>query len=518
MEVVVKHILGFSVLTTLAIACSSSQGFNGDDTNSDGGNNDGSSPQDDGGNPTTDAAPPPANAPLVDDLNITGVTVLQGVEVTIVKNGSAVTGNAPLVAGRPGLVRVFVSPTSGWQPHAVTGVVTITTGGQAHTFISQLTPGAGASSDTSMTSTFNFNVDAASLGADSTYLVQLKDASSSGNNTGAQFPATGTARSMGVQTSGTLKISVYPIMFSSGGGTPSTGPLDVSAYQNVVQGMYPVTGATLTVQSPITYTGAIPTASGSNWSALLSWFTKNYRAIDAEADVYYYGAFAPSSSFQSFCGEGCVAGLSNVPSSPTNYTMKASIGLAYGGNSQDQQATGQTITHEVGHGHGREHSPTTQSIQGCSTPSGLDPDYPYTNGAIGVMGYDPFQKVTYAEATYYDIMGYCEFDWISDYTYSALFDWVAADNGADVIYPQATNYRWLLVNDDKTVIDQGTGIVNGIVSGTQLTVVLDDGTRVTGYFTPFDHIGGGQLLVPEPTHSSFVRVPSLTSSVIKLQH
>jgi hypothetical protein len=503
-------------LLATSVACSGNQNFGDDDDDSGNPGDDGSLPGDDGG--TADTSVPPTNAPLVDGLSITNIAVLQAVEVTIVKNATPVTGNAPVVVGRPALVRVFVQPTSGWQPHAVTGVLTLTTGGQAHTFTTSLSPSAGGSSDATLTSTFNFDVDAPSIGADTTYLVQLKDTSSSGNNTAAQFPTSGTARSLGAQTSGVVKINVYPILFSSGGGTPATDSLDVAAFQQIVQGMYPVTGATLTVESPITYTGAIPTANGSNWSALLSWFTKNYRATNAEADLYYYGAFAPATSFESFCGGGCVAGLSNVPSGPTNYSMKASIGLTYGGNSNDQLASGQTMTHEVGHGHGREHSPTTQSIQGCSTPSGLDPSYPYANGAIGVLGYDPVTKLQYPTSQYYDIMGYCAYDWISDYTYSALFDWIAADNGADIIYPQATTYRWLLVGDDGSITDQGAGPVNGIVSGTPYSVVLDDGTTVTGFFTPFDHLKGGQLLVPEPARSSFVKIPKLSPNAIKITH
>lgn len=515
-----KNILGLAALSILAasVACSGNNNFNGDDDdNGDSGNTgDDGSTNNDGGT-SNDASVPPANAPLVDDLNITNITVLQGVEITIVKNGAVATPNAPIATNRPALVRVFVSPTSGWQPHSVTGLLTLTTGGQQHQFTASLAPQAGGSLDSSMSTTFNFGVDAASIGTDTTYVVQLKDQNSSGNNTGAQYPASGTPTALGAQASGTVKVYVYPIMVS-GGSAPATDTTSIATYQAFFQGMYPVTGATLTVQSAITYTGAVPTANGSNWSTMLSWFTKNYRATNAETDVYYYGAFTPTASFASFCGEGCVAGLSNIPSSPSNGAVKASIGLGYGGDANDRQATAQTMTHEVGHGHGREHSPTTTAVQGCSTPSGIDPNYPYTDGELGVLGYDPFAKVEYSTQQYYDIMGYCPWVWISDYTYSALFQWVAADNGADMIAPQGmTTYRWLLVNDDGTITDEGASPVAGIVSGTPYTVKLDDGTSVTGYFTPFDHVGGGQLLVPE-THSSYVRVPQLSPSIIKLAH
>ncbi len=498
-----KQILGLASLSLLAcaVACSgNSTGF-GDDAGDDGATTDDGA-TDDGGN--GDTGVPPPDSPLVANLNITNITVLQGVEVTIVKNAAPASKNAPIVVGRPAMVRVFVSPMSGWQPHTVTGVLTLTTGGQQHVFTAALSPGAGGSQDATLSTTFNFNVDAASIGTDTTYVVQLKDqkGSATGSNTGAQYPTSGTATALGAQNSGSVNIIVYPIVFSSGGGTPSTGSADVTAYQDVVRGMYPVTAANLTVKSAITYTGAIPTANGSNWGQLLNWFTMNYRAKDGTVNAYYYGAFAPSSSFASFCGGGCVAGLSNVPSSPSNYSMKASIGLVYGGDANSQQATGQTMAHEVGHGHGREHSPTSQAVQGCSTPQGIDPGYPYSNGAIGVLGYDPFTKQDYASSFFFDVMGYCAYDWISDYTYSALFDWVATDNGADMILPsKPTMYHWFLVADDGSITDEGTAPVSGVVSGTPYTANLANGSKVTGYFTPFDHQRGGQLLVPETSHT-----------------
>ena len=514
-----KHVHALAFLPLLAVfaGCSGNGGTwddgDGGSPGDDSGTSDDGGTGDDSSNP-----PPPTNAPLATGLSVTGVTVDQAVEVSVVKNGATATQNAPIVAGRRGIVRAFVTPGSGWSAHAITGVLTLHTGGQDHTFTATLTPKA-ASSDGTYASTFNFNVDAASFGTDTTYLVQLKDPNgqSPGDAT-AQWPNSGTPASLGVQTSGVVKIYLYPILFSSGGGTPATGGVDVNAYRATVMNLYPATDVQITVESAITYTGTIPQANGDYWDQMLNWFTQYYRYKNSEADVYYYGAFAPSSSFASFCGGGCVAGLSNIPSSPSNGSQKASIGLVYGGDSQDQQATGQTMAHEVGHGHGREHSPTSQSVQGCSTPSGLDPSYPYANGAIGVWGYNLNSSQPVDPAQYYDIMGYCEYDWISDYTYKALFDWVAADNGADMVVSQTpTNYRFIAVKMDGTLEVGGVFPVYGIVSGEPHTVTFDDdGVERTevGYFTPYDHLPGGSILVPEPAHFSTLRVPDLTTRTL----
>ena len=517
-----KHTLALVLVPLLAFAgCSgNATSWNTDDGGNPG--DDGGNPGDDGGNPGDDSGPnpPPTNAPLATGLSVTGIAVDQAVEVTVVKNGAAVTKNAPIVAGRRGIVRVFVTPGGGWSPHAITGVLTLHTAGQDHVFTANLSPSA-ASSDATFSSTFNFIVDAASFGDDTTYLVQLKDPNgpSPGDQT-AQYPNSGTPASLGVETSGDVHIVVYPITFSSGGGTPATGSVDISAYQKEVLNLYPAASVTITVQSTITYTGAIPTANGSNWSSLLNWFTTNYRAKDANHADYYYGAFAPTSSFASFCSQGCVAGLSSIPSSPSNYTVKASIGLVYGGDTQDQQATGQTMAHEVGHGHGRAHAPTSYNVQGCSQPSGIDPGYPYSNGAIGVWGYDLYNAKPIDPSQYYDIMGYCAYDWISDYTYKALFSWIQTDNGADMsVSSTLARYRMIVVNGDGTLTLGDAFDAYGPISGDAHTVTyeLNGQTRTaTGYYFPYDHIPGGYVLVPEPAGFTSIGVADFSKTAIRV--
>jgi hypothetical protein len=502
----VKKIFVLALLPLFA--CAGNPNF-GDDTTADTGtpDDDGGTTTDDGTAPGKDSAPPTTGV-LATGITVSGVTVDQGVEINVVKNGAAATKNAPIVAGRPGLVRVFVTPQSAFS-HALTGVLTLTTSGTPKTFTASLTP-ASTSTDASMSSTFNFNVDAASLATDTTFFVQIKDpqGTGSGSNT-AQYPNSGTATSLGVKNAVNVKINVYPIKFSSGGGTAATGGVDISAYQKIVMGLYPAANVTLSVQSTLSYTGAIPDAydQAGAWEYLLSFLQKK-RAADATADVYYYGAFAPTSSFASFCGSGCIAGLSGIPSSPSNYSQKASIGLAYGGNSFDQQATGQTMAHEVGHGHGREHSPTVQNQQfGCSQPSGVDPGYPYSQGSIGVWGWDIVNQKTKDPSQFFDMMGYCQSDWISDYTYSALYSWVAADNGFDMMnVGTPVTYRQIFVKADGTLIVGDAFPVNGPVAGEQHTVTFDDGHSATGFYFPYDHIGGGYILVPEPAHFTSLKV------------
>jgi hypothetical protein len=519
----VKNFVGLALVLPL-VACSGQPSYFGDDA----GNpvDDAGNPVDDAGNPVDDAGnpPPPTNAPLATGLAITDIAVYQAVKVTVVKNGAQASKNAPVVAGRDGLVRVFVKPAAPFT-HAITGVLTLTTGGTPHVVTATLTPKA-QSTDAAFTSTFNFNVTGANFGTDTTYLVQLKDPQGTGTgDTSAQFPTSGSATSLGVQSSGPdVQIKLFPINFTSGGSTPATGGIDVAAYQRMVQALYPTPKVTVTVMPAISYSGSIPSADGSvGWNSLLNYMIQK-RSADSSKNVYYYGGFAPTSSFASYCSGGCVAGLSSIPSSPSNSQMKASIGLMYGGNSLDQMATGQTMAHEVGHGHGRSHSPTSYNIQGCSQPSGIDPSYPYANGGINTWGYDVTAGKPIDPSQYYDMMGYCEYDWISDYTYKALFSWIASDNGADMLGQMSPGtYRMVTVDGTGAIVDVSAPTpVYGAVSGDAHTIKITDNLgvvhTVTGYYSPYDHIAGGLFWVPESAFSiGTLAIPDFgNKAVIKL--
>ncbi len=489
-------------------ACSDNPNNFGDDT-TDTGTGDETSTTDDGGSTTDDTGTPPVTGALAANLAITDLSVLQGVEVKVVKGGGMSAKNAPIIVGRPGMVRVSVAPQTGYVPKYLQGVLTFHTAGVDHTFNAALAPKV-ASTDADWNSTFNFTFDATAIGTDTTFFVKIVDSKGTDDsNTKAQYPNNAAPAALGAKTSGSVKIKLIPIHFTNyTAGTPSTSTADIAAYKASVMGLYPTANVTVTLASTVNYAGAVPTAGGSNWSSLLNAIIQ-LRAGDSTPDLYYYGAFAPTSSFASFCNPSCVAGLSSIPSSPANYTQKAGIGLVYGGDADSQAATGQTMAHEIGHGHGRAHSPTNSGVYGCSDPQGIDPGYPYTNGGIGVWGYDISGSGQRDPTKYYDIMGYCAYDWISDYTYNALFNWVVAD-GADMIVPKTpTTYRQIMIDGDGTATVGDAFPVYGIVSGDSRTVTFEDNGvahTVTGYYYPYDHVKGGYVLAPEPSHFTTVRV------------
>ena len=75
----------------------------------------------------------------------------------------------------------------------------------------------------------------------------------------------------------------------------------------------------------------------------------------------------------------------------------------------------EVFAHEVGHNMSLTHSP-------CGNPGNRDPDYPYGDGSIGVLGFDP-RSGTLVEPTTADLMSYCHPRWISDYNFKKALEY-----------------------------------------------------------------------------------------------
>jgi len=301
----------------------------------------------------------------------------------------------------------------------------------------------------------------------------------SGASSGASYSSKLDVASDGAQ----LRIALVPVRYGADGSNrlPDTSAAQIQGYKDRFFGTYPIDKIDLQMHAPLAWSQAV-NADGSGWGPLLDGLAQLRQQEGAASDLYYFGIFAPADAFDQYCGGGCVAGLGMIGSAQDSYS-RAAIGLGYSG---DVAFT--TAIHEVGHTQGRNHAP-------CGGAQGVDPGFPYSNGSVGVWGYDLVSKTLISPDVAHDMMGYCDHDWISDYTFKAIFDRMKTVNGAELIIPEGQkNLTWERARAD------GQGKLTWLDPVTMVRPPLGAGGAavVGGQFFPYDHLPGGVLLWHAP--------------------
>src|SRR5262249_55813271 len=156
--------------------------------------------------------------------------------------------------------------------------------------------------------------------------------------------------------------------------------------------------------------------SDGSWDTVLN-EVQAKRTTDGVTDRYYYGAVHPTYN-------AGVAGLGFIGAPEA---IGWDLGTTGSGSFQ------QVLSNEVGHNFGRKQSP-------CGNPAGVDPNYPYPNASIGVLGWDVFASSSNSKdpATYVDMMSYCSPIWVSDYTYLGVLNF-RAGSPIGIIVPGPDN-------------------------------------------------------------------------------
>ncbi len=442
-------------------------------------------------------------------VTITQIAIYQGPKRILMGGTQTGTVTVPVVAGRDALVRVFVQTDATYDGGPVTADLYL---GTAPTPIEVVGPVNGSPSEATIGSTINFNVPGASIVPGVTYRVALTEATSKDPNAGASYPANGALDPLGSASDGPqLKVVVVPVEYGADGSNrvPDTATL-LPNFKNAFMGTYPVANIDLTVGSPFPWTSAV-SANGTGWSELLSAIADARQQANVAPDVYWFGAFMPASSFDGYCGGGCVAGLGIIGSTGDTYS-RAAIGLGF-----VDPTSYTTIIHEIGHTQGRQHAP-------CGGASNPDPAFPYANGDVGDWGYDLVTKTLYQPGHASDMMGYCDPVWISDYTFNAIFQEMKTVNGAEIIYPaNMLNRIWeralVDMNDNLQWLPSITLPTPPSGQSTPVTVQSAGGSAaITGQFFPYDHIPGGILLWPEGSSPANSVAVSLGGQLKTLSH
>jgi hypothetical protein len=458
-----------------------------------------------------DTSPPPSE--LVKNLSISDISLFQGSKLTLEKDGApTTTGRRNIVAGRAGRLRVYVNPLDGWSTRDVVGVLTITSGSGTVTTLTDTKTIEGASSDRSTDSTINFDVDTGIIDLGATYNVSLRTGPGQpdGPSDGARYPAGDASEAFNAQDAGeSFKIVLVPWVMN--GYTPDLSDEAIEKWRSTLYAYYPVKQVELTVHDPVVSTASVSATSSSSWSAILN-KTLQLRASEGKGDdVFYYGIFTPSKSFESFCAVGCIGGIAPFTFSASDTYTRGGVGLGW-----PSTFGMMTMAQELAHSLGRQHAPC--SPPGQPLPPQLDPSFPYKDGSVGVWGWNLVDKIL-VPPTSHDFMGYCDPPaWTSDYTFGGILTRIAyiAKNGSIKVPKGAPlDYRSVDVAPDghMTWGDPVHLSMPPLSEPHTITYKDKDGhvlQSATGHFYPYDAFGGGLLLVPEgPSGFVTMRVDQL---------
>jgi hypothetical protein len=423
---------------------------------------------------------------------IKAVALYQGLKVPLMEGGAPATSDLPIVAGREALIRVFVAPDASYNGQPVIGRLYI---GASKTPIEASAVLAGESTDGNLATTINFDVPGTLITIGSTYRVELRQNKGAPAPSGmTKYPASG-AEPLQVSSAGqTLKVVIVQVEYQADGSNrlPDVSPEQLKLYKDWFYSYYPIPAIELTVrEQPMPWQYAVA-PNGSGWENLLGALGDLRQQDGAATDVYYYGLFAPTATENEFCGGGgCVLGLANLAGAG-NAFMRAAIGLGFTGTLHTE-----TAIHEIGHTHGRQHTP-------CGNAAGVDPEYPHTDAMIGTWGYDLLAKKLHDPAGgVRDLMSYCAPYWTSDYTYKAFFERLKVVNMAKIHTPPELMNR--MYNRVRVGMDGSVTWLSPTKSELppvgfetkSVEIATEGGTEtITGQWFPYDHIDGGVLVWP----------------------
>ena len=365
-----------------------------------------------------------------------GEFFLEGLELTQAVQDMA--HSVPMVAGKDTIVRAYPG-FAGAGSRQVRGRLWVLNGGNWTALDALGAASVNAAENGNLRAkrertdaSLNFSVPAGALSAGGlrAWFERVTDA-----GTGATLACSGcrgTARNVTLGDDNTFRVRVLGMRYSNGSPAATFEPraLDYTMLRSWLRRAYP-TGDLRYTSATVAANVAAPFGC-SDVNARLTAIRNADVAAGRDRRTHYYGLVFDDSDSRSFFMRGCSAGIpgsaspGTVASGPTGsstwgWDNDGSYGDWYGG-------------HEIGHTVGRSHIGS-----GCGD-SDSDSSYPFPNGQISgadgaFTGFDtgdaalglPMRALPGTQWT--DVMSYCPNQWISSYTYAAIRDRIAAEDG-----------------------------------------------------------------------------------------
>ena len=359
--------------------------------------------------PTPTLTPTPTATPtaLPLDFTVTDIEVFQATQTD--------DNTVPLVAGKTAVARIYGQLLFGTSPNNVQVSLTAVRNGSNLGTINASGPTTVPTSPGHGTYNSTYNVilpnDWLSGQVQLTAKVDSAEAYLELNEGNNQFGRTVTFNDVP-----DLQIRLIPINYVHTGPT-NQGDYPGQSVDNIsdwISRAYPMGTINVQIRVPYTFIGNLET-NLSHWEGLLNemYLLKLSDGLPEDTPIVYYG-FIPiqNGSEQWFSGSG-VAGIGYI--SDPGEVFRESLGLNLASFGED--FSGILAGHEIGHNLGRYHAP-------CGGAAGTDPNYPYGGASIGQYGTDIEGNAVsfYAPTSHVDVMSYCSPEWMSDYTYTALYN------------------------------------------------------------------------------------------------
>ena len=321
----------------------------------------------------------------------------------------------PLVAGRPGLLRVFVTAPDAGGASIPSGWATFyQRDGSTHSV--RVSPGDGAiparaeTAESSLSLSANAEVPADVLqpGAEMVVVLDPEGALDPALGVPRRIPATGRT-SLDVYDMPAFGVTVVPFLFEP---EPDSSILDVTNGLTAEDDLFEATRRLLPV-GPMSVTVREPVWTSIRDKYLLLSQTEAIRVMEGGAG-YYMGTI----------------GIGGIRLG----------GVAYlAGKAMYSDPLGVTIAHEFGHNMYLDHAP-------CGGAGGPDPGYPHAEGVTGAWGWDR-RSGRLLHPTIPDVMGYCfRRRAISDYHFANALRWRLRDEAGIGAYyagpPTQTLLLW----------------------------------------------------------------------------
>jgi hypothetical protein len=340
-------------------------------------------------------------------------------------------GSIPLVAGRDGFLRVFVTANNANRAAPSVRVEVFHAGTPVFSRL-VTAPTFAVPTQTAeevLTSTWNVMLDGALIQPGMSVRVEVDpdgEVKESDDNDNV-FPRSRTPRPLDVRTVPALRLVLVPLL-QPNGRLGNVTEANKAAYMTDLLRMFPIGEWSVTVREP--YHTSTTLRPNDGWIAVLSEL-ESIRASESRPGIYYYGVGTIDYT----------AGIYGIAYRP-GWTGLGNDYL----DTRNLNAS-MTLAHEVGHSMNRPHSQ-------CGSAGFPDIQYPHANGQIGSFGLDLTSLRQYLPVAK-DLMGYCEDRWIGDHTYEQVLNHrVTVEHAARAAaQPQPSLMVWGRIEAGKVVLE-----------------------------------------------------------------